>query len=319
MNRTDDTILTRAAEWHAAIDSDAMDWDGFTAWLESDPRHRQAYDEIALADAVLADHRDELHPAVAEPEEPTEATIPHPLRRTRMRWAGAAIAATLAALLVLPNYITPSQKTYETAGTSRRIALDDGSSVILAPRSSLTIAGGHHERMALSGGAWFDIAHDPDRSLTITAGDVRISDIGTQFDVQNAAGQVRVEVAEGKVEVASTALFQPIRLAAGKGLLFDGKAGTATVSRVPQGDAGEWRKGRLSYDAAPLPLVAADLGRYAGVSVKVPAALSNRRFSGTLVIGDGEAAVRDLSQVMQLSLHRDDGGYRLDRRSGAGQ
>jgi len=319
MKRTDDTILDEAAAWHAASDGDAMDWDGFTAWLGADPRHRRAYDEIALADSLLVDHRDALREApVAElPEE--EPDVLRPRRLTWMRWAGVAIAASLVALMVLPNFLPVSPTIYETAGASRRIALEDGSSVILAPHSRLSVEGKEQERMALSGGAWFDIVHDPDRPLAIAAGDVTISDIGTQFDVQNDVGRVRVEVAEGKVQVASAALAGPIRLDAGKGLLFDAKAGTASVSRVAHGDAGEWRMGRLTYDQAPLALVAADLGRYAGVSVTVPDSLSNRRFSGTLVIGDGKAAVRDLSQVMELQLRSDAGGYRLDARNGAGK
>ncbi len=314
MNRVDDTILAEAAAWHAASNSDGMDWEGFTAWLEADSRHRQAYDEIALADSLLADHRDELTIPDACDQDDDSAVL-RPRVQSWMRWTGVAIAATLVGLLVVPNYLQGAAEVYETGAASRRIALDDGSSVILAPHSRLAVEGTEQERMALSGGAWFDIVHDPDRPLTITAGQVQISDIGTQFDVQSERGNVRVEVADGKVEVASETLSQPIRLAAGKGLLFEGKAGLATVSPVAKEDAGEWRSGRLSYDSMPLPLVAADLSRYAGVNVKVPEPLGNRRFSGTLVIGDGEAAVRDLSQVMELALVPDAGGYRLAERN----
>ena len=68
--------------------------------------------------------------------------------------------------------------------------------------------------------------------------------------------------------------------------------------------------------SAPLALVAADLSRYAGVKVNVADALRNRQFSGTLVIGNGEAALRDLSRLMgvELSLAAH-GAYRLDERS----
>ncbi|HTN13263.1 MAG TPA: hypothetical protein VL094_00500 [Sphingomonadaceae bacterium] len=39
-----------------------------------------------------------------------------------------------------------------------------------------------------------------------------------------------------------------------------------------------------------------------------------RRFTGTLVIGDGKAALRDLSQLMDLELGRSGDGYRLEPR-----
>ncbi len=314
MNRDEDTILTEAAEWHAKCDSDAMDWEGFTTWLEADPRHSKAYDEIALGDALLIDHASELDARFAASTVANQADAPK-TNFTWKRWAGVAIAASLVAVMVVPTFVNTSEAVYETDFASRRIALDDGSRVILAPHSRLSIEGRSQARIALSGGAWFDIVHDPDRSLAISAGGVEIRDIGTQFDVQSDKDHVRVEVADGKVEVTSAALSAPVRLSAGKALHFDGAAGLATVSPVDLNDAGEWRSGRLTYDSAPLSLVAADLARYADVTVMVPDSLGNRRFSGTLVISDGEAAVRDLSQVMELSLDSDAGGYRLGERN----
>jgi len=313
MSRVEESILAEAAAWHAASETDEMDWEGFTAWLEADPRHRLAYDETALADSLLADHRNGLSVTGTE-EQQDEHGAPRPAAKTWRRWAGAAIAASLLALLIVPNYFGSSSDVYETDNAARSIALNDGSSVILAPHSRLAIEGKGQEQLTLTGGAWFDIIHDPDRPLTIAAGATQITDIGTQFDVQSEGGNVRVEVADGKVEVASQSLSQPIRLVAGKALLFDGTARLATVSPVASEETGEWRSGRLSYNLTPLPLVADDLARYAGISVKVPDSLGSRRFSGTLVIGDGEAALRDLSQVMELALYRDADGFRLDER-----
>ncbi|MDE8653922.1 FecR family protein [Novosphingobium album (ex Liu et al. 2023)] len=318
MNRLDDDILTQAAAWHIASDDDAMDWDGFTRWLEADPRHRAAYDQVALGDALLIEHRHAITPAAVRVEighaDDARETIVRPAIAGWRRWAGAAIAASLAAALLLPQVMTPSPEVYQTTASAQRITLDDGSSVLLAPRSELRVAGRAQDRMALNGGALFDIRHDPDRQLEIAAGDVRISDIGTRFDVRADGARVRVEVGEGRVEVGSDALAAPVRLDAGKALLFDGKAGTATVAAVRSEDVGAWHAGRLSYDSAPLSLVAADLARYAGVTVKVPDELAGRRFSGTLILGNGDAALRDLSQVMGLDLRRDGGGYRLERR-----
>ncbi|MEJ2409556.1 MAG: FecR domain-containing protein [Novosphingobium sp.] len=323
MKSAEDQILAEAARWHIASGDDAMDWDAFTLWLEADPRHAAAYDEVALTDGLLQEHRADLEEAVraapAEEDRPAVAAandtaeIIRPVLGKRMRWAGMAIAATLAAVLAVPQFMAPGAQVYETAGASRQIALEDGSTIMLAPRSSLTVEGRHQDRMALSGGALFDIRHDPDRQLTITAGGLQISDIGTRFDVQAQDKLVRVSVVEGKVEVRSESLAAPVRLAAGKGLSFDARGGTASVAAVRADDVGAWRKGRLSYDNAPLTLVAADLHRYAGVEVAVPDALRDRRFSGTLVIGDGDAVLRDLAQVMGLRLDGRAGAWRLEQ------
>lgn len=332
MKSEDDTILAEAARWHIASGDDAMDWDAFTLWLEADPRHSAAYNEVALTDGLLQEYRDTLQDA-SEPlaDEPLIAVndaapletaletasegaeIIRPAFGKRIRWAGFAIAATLAAVLAIPQFMAPASQVYETTAASRQIALEDGSTIMLAPRSSLTVEGRHQDHMALSGGALFDIRHDPDRQLTITAGGLRISDIGTRFDVQAQDKRVRVSVVEGKVEVSSERLTAPVQLAAGKRLSFDGDAGTASVAEVRSEDVGAWEKGRLSYDNAPLALVVTDLHRYAGVEVAVPDALRDRRFSGTLVISDGDAALRDLAQVMGLRLGGRAGAWRLEQ------
>lgn len=307
MTGADERIFADAAAWHFASEHDAMDWDGFTAWLEADSRHRAAYDEIAVTDAALLSHRRQLAPLVQELADESSQRV----RRKWPLWTGGAVAAALVALLAVPQFLATEPQTFATGGARQTIALGDGSRVILAPHSRLTLSGRHKDRLALEGGAYFDIRHDPQRPLAIRARELEIGDIGTRFEIQTNGRAVRVEVAQGQVEVRGDALGQPVELAAGRRILFDPAHGLATIAAIAASDVGEWREGRLSYDAAPLSLVASDLARYAGVAVAVPPALSGRRFSGTLSINDGNSAVRDLAQLMGLGLSRDAGAYRL--------
>ena len=313
MSEAADSIVETAAAWHVASSSDAMDWDGFTAWLEADPRHAVAYDEVALADSLLDTHREAMLKAdgiAANENEPVATRRP----RLWLRWGGTAIAAALIAMVAVPQFRQAAPTEYTTLDTARSIALSDGSTIRLAPHSHLTVAGRRDEQIELAGGAWFDIRHDPARRMTIAAGEVTISDIGTSFDVQTTDKQVRVAVAQGRVAVSAPALDAPITLAEGGNLLFDSAAGTARTGSVAREEVGAWRAGRLSYDAAPLSLVAGDLARYAGLTVTVAPAIRDREFSGTLAFGNGNTALRDLSQLMGLSLRREpDGAYRLDR------
>ena len=303
----EDTIIEQATAWHFASAEQDMDWAAFTGWLEADPRHRVALDQVALADAAVMDHRAKLASAFAANDD-APARRPRP---RRLAWGGAAIAASLAAILSFQQ-LAPHAQTYETGAQARLVTLADGSAIRLAPRSRLEV---DRTEVSLEGGAWFDIRHDPARQLSVKAGGLEISDIGTRFDIQASAGQVRVAVSEGRVRVSSEAMGHPVDLTQGQGLAFDPKGGTATVSRVPGTNIGAWRNGRLSYNAAPLSLVVADLSRYAGIKVAVAGDLGDRRFTGTLVIGDGKTALRDLSQLMDLELGRSGDGYRLERRA----
>ncbi|TCM17065.1 FecR family protein [Novosphingobium sp. PhB165] len=326
-----DDILSEAARWHLASDDDAMDWDAFTLWLEHDPRHRRAFDEVALTDALLTEHRPEIRAALAEQgdsdhaandaEDEAEALAAgggrapvRPLLHRRVwQWAGMAVAASLAAAIAVPQFMDTASEVYATEGAPERIALADGSTILLAPRSKLTVDGRGQDHIGLTGGAWFDIRHDPDRQLQITAGDVSINDIGTRFDVQAQDDAVRVAVVEGQVQVSAQAMAGPVQVPAGKGLAFDSRAGTATVAAVNTQDVGSWKDGRLTYDNARLVLVASDLHRYAGITVDVPPALRDRRFSGTLIVDNGDAALRDLVQLMGLRLSGHAGAWRLEQ------
>lgn len=313
MNGDMDRILTEAAEWHAASDSDAMDWDALTRWLEADPRHAAAYDELMVTSVLLDEHRAALHPEIPVAANDDGAATPAPSRRRWLAWGGMAVAASLTALVALPTLSEPPPSLYATGGAARTIVLDDGSRIELAPHSRLEVAGRHQDRLALSGGAWFDIRHDPSRPMSISADGLTISDIGTRFDIQTAErGSVRVAVADGKVAVSGGSLSRKVELAKGHALDVNAAGHVARVRKVPGEQIGAWRAGRLIYDGAPLALVAADLSRYAGVKVDVAQGVAARQFSGTLVIGDGQAALRDLSRLMGLRLDGSADGYRLD-------
>ena len=301
-----DKIAEQAALWHLASASDNMDWDGFTRWLEADPRHRIAYDEVSVADALLEEHAPQL--LFAEEEEEAHRA---PARPSWRRWGGFALAASLVAVIAVPFALRDESAAYQTGARSQTIALRDGTQIELAPHSSLKVDGGQ-THLALDGGAYFTVPHDPDRQLSIRAGSVEISDIGTVFDVQADADAVRVGVSSGQVRVSGARIARPLALDEGSTLTYDAKTGKAATGQVGTGEIGSWRSGRLTYDNAALALVAHDLERYAGARVAVPDNLGERRFSGTLAIGDGQAALIDLAQVMGLRLRRSGAGYRLE-------
>lgn len=302
-----DLILDEAAAWHIASARDDMDWDGFTAWLEASPDHVAAYDEVSLGDALLTEHAPKIRAEFADPV----ADAPPPVRRGWRVWGGVAMAASIAAVVAVPMALRDDARSYATNGTSQSIALADGSRIDLAPHSHLTVKDGE-TRIALEGGAYFSIKHDPSRALVVSAGPVQVSDIGTQFDIQAESGSARIGVSEGRVQVSSRQFARPVELAHGRALAFDAAQGSIAIRNINATDVGSWREGRLTFADAPLALVAKDLSRYVGAKVTVTGDLGSRRFSGTLAIGDGQAALRDLAQLMGLELHSVDGGYRLE-------
>lgn len=105
---------------------------------------------------------------------------------------------------------------YETAlGEHRTVVLDDGSRVDLNTATHLTVHLSRDRRaVALeTGEVLFEVAPDPARPFVVTAGALRIRDIGTRFDVDRRPERVTVAVLEGRVQIdAELERYHPIRI-----------------------------------------------------------------------------------------------------------
>lgn len=286
-----------------------MDWPAFTAWLEADPRHRSAYDEIALLDGRLNSVRAELL---------TEEAKTASERRSRPRlgrWAGAGAGALAAAVAVLvafqPGSAPVTVQDYRAQAQSRQVALGDGTQVTLAPASDLKVSG---EQLSLSGAAYFEVPHRPGRTLTVRAGDFVLRDIGTRFALENWEDGVSIGVAEGALTVESAALQAPIPLTAGHGLAADTRSGSVQLTTVEPGQVASWRSGHLQFEGVPLALVARDVTRYSGEKVMVDPAIADRPFSGVIAIDHGSSPGRALAQILSLEARPIHGGVRLEPR-----
>jgi transmembrane sensor len=150
--------------------------------------------------------------------------------------------------------------------------------------------------------------------MAIHAQGVVIEDIGTRFDVQTTQNTVRVAIADGSVAVSGAVLSAPVALAQGQALEVDTATRDVRVRTLSIDEVGGWRNDRLSYSGEPLSLVVADIARYANLKIEIADAVAARRFSGTLMVDNGEAALRDFSRLMDLQLDRSADGYHLGLR-----
>src|SRR5690606_10376421 len=194
----DDRLLDEAAAWAVRTgDSGFTDWDAFTAWLERSPDHAAAYDRVA---AAVAEAAEGLPPSLANDDREQPARISR-------RWFGGAIAASLAALVVLGVWRGDGTYVEQTApGETRMIALDDGSRIDLAGGSVIELDRDDPRFARLEHGrALFTIRHDEANPFVLEAGEDRLVDAGTVFDVSLDDGNFAVSVGEGAV------IFNPER------------------------------------------------------------------------------------------------------------
>ncbi|TCM21681.1 FecR family protein [Novosphingobium sp. PhB165] len=258
----DDMIRDAAARWAVLTGEPGFDdWEGFMQWLEADPAHGRAYDAVNLAVAEAA----EL--AVAAPANDGWIHAEPPAARpTRRAWLGSAIAASLALVGGVWFWQTHSREIYslETApGQMRTVELETGTRIDLAGGTVVRLDRKDPRYAVLDKGqALFTVRHDAARPFHVEAGEATLVDLGTVFDVAREGTRLSVGVAEGAVGYNPKA--ENLRLAPGDRLIAD--AGSVNVGHVPPREVGEWREGRLTFDAAPLSEVAARLSRATGIA-----------------------------------------------------
>jgi transmembrane sensor len=303
-------ISGEAIAWHIRLrDGAPTDWDSFVQWLEQDPAHSDAYDTVSSADGLITP---ELVPHLGQPVAANDDGVPV-TRRPGRRWAMgfAAVAALfLLAFLSLP-LLTGGPDRYEIAtagGEHRAVDIGEGSSAMLNGGSRLILDRNDPRYAELAAGeATFLVRHDSGRPFTVIAGDHRVQDVGTRFNLIHDPGRFELAVIEGAV------LYDPggvrMTLAAGQALAVTGHARPLLRRDDPARFAG-WQTGRLSYTAAPLAAVASDLARALGEEVRLDPEIGSLPFTGSIRIeGDHGATISNFAATLGLQARRAGNGW----------
>jgi transmembrane sensor len=273
----------------------------FAAWLAADPRHRRAWREVES----LWTGMDGLRPGAIAP---LPFRSPNPWRRLAAAAAILLLVFAAAGLWTVPppGYAAGLLADHRTAaGELRTVALPDGSTVTLSASTALSVAYSRTERqVVLHGGeGYFSVIADADRPFVVAAADGRVRVVGTEFDVKLAAGQTRVAVAKGLVDVA-TGGARPVRLEPGQAVRY-GKHGIGAVHGVDTASIGAWRDGRLIFEGAPLGEVLRDLERYRSGRIAIyDDAIAGLRVTGAFDTRRPDAALDTIERTLPVKLVR---------------
>ena len=257
-------------------------------WIGSDPDRRRLFDQIAR---IAAATRQLSAPRFAQPHFDAAASLARakqrlgwarrrsaPVVRLRSadrwpdRWPLAAIAAGLVIAIGLGLTIGTHSRRREAPrvfltarGQRATLRLDDGTQVVLAPASRLTVDG---RSATLDGEAFFTVVHDAHAPFVVRAGRAIATDLGTRFDVRAYPedSTVRVAVDEGQVAV-SAANAQPIALAGGDAATVT-PSGEAAVDRGVE-NIGAWTTGRLELHNTPAREAVRALARWYDVDLRL--------------------------------------------------
>lgn len=300
----DRAVAEQAIAWHLRLkDADEHAWIEFAEWLSADPSHNGAYEAVVDGDERMLPLLEKAtFPAGDEQEQPPEFSMDEEapaygvgdgtVRRNPWRWgalAASIAAAGLVGLQVLPDRDTTYPIETPVAET-RTVSLSDGSEIRLNGGTRIVLDKSDTRLVEIAQGeALFAVKHDDADPFTVIAGDQRLVDIGTVFNVVRTDRQLRVSVAEGAVRYEG--MDHRVELHPGDSLTTD-DLGRIKISHHAPTSIGSWAEGVLIYDQVSMEQVAEDLYRSIGISLELPPQMRSRTFSGVIQTDGDRKAVR---------------------------
>lgn len=290
-----------ALDWLVRTNDPEFDgWDEFTAWLEDSPANADAFHSLATGEAEMLPYV-EPGPVVSEPEA-------RPQRRGMAIAASVAALAALATALVAPRMVPVDYST--GPGEVRIVSLGGRDQLVMNGDTRLQLAGWDRRNVRLEQGQLLLRLHNPDGDrVEVISGDLELVDVGTVFEVSRTGRETRVLVSEGAVVADPDGAG--LKLAAGQRLDTEDGAALLQATTADISSVGSFERGQLSYLDEPLDHVVADLRRSTGIDFSASNAISARRFSGTLSVGEVKRDPRSLAPLLGVSVEQSGQGWKL--------
>lgn len=298
----------------------ARSHDAFLHWRDADPTHARAWADVQRTAAAI----DALPAGALDALRTSPRTLTHkppvPSRRSLLRLGAAAAACALlvggAAVLLHAERAVPqyAQGLRTERGQMLSADLPDGTRIDLDTDTALDVqmySTRRHVRLE-HGQALFDVSADPARPFEIEVGALRVTVVGTRFQIRHVAGHIDVEVIEGSVRVervADGAIAESRLLSAGQAVALERGGPLSPTTTVAVDDVATWRQGRLNFDDVPLSAALAEFARYGDIGLAIPdPAVAALRVSGSFDIARVDRFAHALPRALPVRLQARAGG-----------
>lgn len=256
---------------------------------------------------------DRIHHAIRLNEKQKKDTVVRKL----YRWYSVAAAVLLIPILVAAGlwFSNLHQRLYEVnqtyvastivapQGSRVSFSLPDGTVGWLNSGSWLEykLPFEHNRQVAVSGEAWFHVAHDTHHPFEVASGSSMVKVLGTKFNLNAYPNQELVEVVleEGKVKFYAPGLVSGVEMKPNERLVFS--KGAISIDVADASKYAGWKEGKLIFRGDPMGEVAKRIERWYNVEVSlVDKKLEEYVFRGTFQDDTLEEVLRYLSMTSPI-------------------
>ncbi|MFK4873540.1 FecR domain-containing protein [Novosphingobium sp. ZW T3_23] len=284
--------------------------DKLAAWLEADPRHREAFDEAERVWGGLPEFkRSEMRPFGIGSERLGRA--PFYMRRSTHIAVGVAASIALACFAAIalasnpyiPELITPaSAATYKTGlGEIRTFRLADGPSITLDTDTEVKVGGSRGEqRLFLVRGRVRVNGAASGHQFVVATLQVSLRVDGPVFDAANVGERLQITApAEAIAVTRDVGEMSELKLSSGEGIEFAN--GRIAASHSHAG----WPSGMLALDGTQLDDAIEALNRYNRTKLVLAGnGLGRRPISGAFRVSEPGIFAEVIARMYNLRIDR---------------
>jgi transmembrane sensor len=184
-----------------------------------------------------------------------------------------------------------------TRGKQFRVTLPDGTRVWLDAASSLhypTAFTGKERKVSVSGEAYFEVVKDPSMPFMVTAGNMEVRVLGTDFNINAYSDEpgTKTTLLTGSIKVTSGTdhlLVKP-----GQQADFNATAGLRLLDGADINQAIAWKNGLISFRSAGLSTIMRQISRWYDVDIIYEGNIPERNFTGEV------SRNADLSKLLKI-------------------
>lgn len=201
-----------------------------------------------------------------------------------------------------------------SSGEQIHFRFNDGSKVVLNGNSEVRYRsdfGSGTRDLYLTGEAYFEVNHDHPVPFVVYAGNMRVKDIGTKFNINAypADSFYEVAVSEGLIEITTAEeasddddtekTSQPVRISQGQKVEVEHSVGEMVISKADLHASLGWLNKRLIFDEEPLSEIVSRIERYYDIDVKV---LDEELLTKKVTASFENEGMENVLKVLSLSL-----------------
>lgn len=273
--------------------------DEVTSWKES---HKEDFKELQSIweeyGSLATSYQPDLSAAWSKIDERTrQSNTKHWVFRL-----AAMIVLTIGIGWIIQSYwvaSVTSLRYYQATNENRIIVLEDESIVTLSPGSSMSLAesfGSKNREIALVGKAFFEIERNESIPFKVHVDSMKISVLGTAFEVAQNSRSIKVTVVEGKVAVKVA--NDETELNENEKVIFNSSTKTLIKSSQINENHLAWKSLVLSFSNTILKDFASDLEDFYNVKIEIDEKLQNRQITATF----NNQSLLEVFEVVQATL-----------------